>query len=172
MAVYCTAAQLLNFADERTIRDLLSDSGQPVAGDLASNPKLTMLLQSASGRLEAACFVSENYTAVELAAMSDNSLALAAEICGMLVMATLHSRRPGRLAPELVKQLREGAEDYLQQLRNGARLFDVGDHAEAGKPSTEWPTVAEIEDLNAITRRTKHFYPDPARRLPISKGGG
>lgn len=172
MAVYCTAEHLLHFADENTIRELLSDTGQKISGDLDANPRLTYLIQTASGRFEAACFVSENYSPTELAAMSANSQALAAEIVATLVMATLMGRRPGRFAAEHVKQLRDGAEDYLQQLRNGARLFDVGDHAEAGKPSVEWPTTLEIEDLNGITKRTKNFYPLPERRLPISLGGG
>jgi len=172
MALYCDAAALVQHFDERTIRDLLSDTGQPVQGDLSADSRLTKILQAASGRLEAACFVSENYSAAELAGMSENSQALAAEICARLAMATLMSRRPDRFATEAVQRLEEGAEAYLQQLRNGARLFDVGQHAAAGNPAVAYPSVQQIQDLNQITQRTKNFYPRPERRLPLSQGGG
>jgi len=174
MAVYCTVDQLLSHVDENDVRDLLSDSGQKVAGDLSTNPKLVELIASASGRLEAACFIGENYTAAELAALSANSVALAAEIVAMLVRATLYGRRPGRFAVEFVRDLRQQAEDYLQQLRNGHRLFDVGtdSHQDAGKVSLEYPTTLQIQDQNLITSRTRNFYPLAERRLPISKGGG
>lgn len=172
MALHSTAADLLLYYDERTVRELLSDSGQPAAGDLSADPRLAVLLKAASGRLEAACFVSENYSADELATMSENSRSLAAELCSTLVMAMLMRRRPTNYTVETIEAMTSGAEDYLQQLRNGARLFDVGNHAKAGKPSVEFPTTAEIADLNSITQRTKNFYPNPAARLPISRGGG
>lgn len=171
MALYCDAAHLIQLFDGNTVRDLLSDTGQPAAGDLADNATLAQFLKSASGRLEAACFVSENYSADELADMSENSLALAAEICGRLVMAALMSRRPERFSAEVVQRLEESAESYLQQLRDGARLFNVGNHAAAGNPSVAYPTVSQVVDQNLITQRTKNFYPNPAARLPISRGG-
>lgn len=172
MAIHCTADQLVHYFDEQSIRDLLSDNGQPVTATLSADPKLAELLKSASGRLEGACFVSKNYSATELADMSDNSKALAAEICAYLTMAMLMRRRPERFNAETCRGMAEDAENYLQQLRNGARLFDVGDHADAGTPQVEFPTTVEIQDLNAITQRTRNFYPRPERRLPISRGGG
>jgi hypothetical protein len=175
MAVYCDADKLTRYFDERTIRDLLSDTGQPVAAgsaSLAADVKLLEILKSASGRLEAACLISENYTLEELAAMSENSKALAAEICANLAMAMLMRRRPERYKAETIVAMSKDAEDYLQQLRNGARLFDVGKHAEAGKPELTYPSVAQIQNENAITMRTKNFYPNPTARLPISRGGG
>lgn len=174
MAVYCTADQLFSHVDENDVRDLLSDSGQKISGDLSTNPKLVELIKAASGRLEGACFIGDNYTPEELAAMTPNSLALAAEIVAMLVRATLYGRRPGRYAVEFVRDLRQQAEDYLGQLRDGHRLFDVGTkaHQDAGHVSLEYPTTLQIEDQNLITQRTRNFYPLPERRLPISKGGG
>ena len=47
-----------------------------------------------------------------------------------------------------------------------------GETSVAEAARTHGLTVAEIEDLNSITRWTKHFYPDSAKRLPISRGGG
>ncbi len=171
MAIYCDDVQLLRYIDERIVRDLLSDTGQPVSGSLAANPTLLDILKAASGRLEAAVLVSENYSLSELQAMSDNSKALAADICGTIAKGMLMRRRIGKYTAEQCRAVTQEAEDYLQQLRNGARLFDVGQHAEAGKPSLEFPTTTEITDLNMITQRTKHFYPRPERRLPISRGG-
>jgi hypothetical protein len=68
--------------------------------------------------------------------------------------------------------MREDAENYLQLLRNGSRLFDVGKHAEDGKPELTYPSVQQIQNLNAITERTRNFYPNPAARLPLSRLGG
>ncbi len=175
MTLRATATDLLSFYDERTIRELLVDSEVPVTGDLTDNAKLLQLLQSASGRLEGACFVSENYTPEELAALTPNSLALAAEIISTLVMATLMRRRPERYSAETIKAMVDGAEGYIQQLRNGERLFAITDsqtHEEAGKAKISWPTIEQINDRNAITRRTKHFYPDTTRDLPLRLGGG
>lgn len=172
MPLYCDAAKLVEYFDNREIRSLLSDTGQSVDGNLANDPKLAEMLKSASGRLEGACFVSENYSAEELASMSENSLALAAEICANLTMGMLMRRRIGRVSLEQCQAITDHAEDYLQQLRNGARLFDVGRHAEAGKPSISWPTPVQLNDLNAITSRTQNFYPSAASRLPISRQGG
>jgi hypothetical protein len=175
MTLRATAADLLSFYDERTIRELLADSEVAIAGELANNPKLLQLLQSASGRLEAACFVSELYTPEELAALTPNSLALAAEIISTLVMATLMRRRPERYPAETIKAMVDSAEEYIQQLRNGERLFAITNsqtHEEAGKAKISWPSIPQIQDRNAITRRTKHFYPDTARDLPLRLGGG
>lgn len=171
MALYCDAATLLQFFDERQVRDLLSDTGQPAPGDLADDEKLAEALKAASGRLEAACLVSEHYTTAELATMSENSLALAAEICSALVMGILMRRRFGRVNAEQVKAITQWAEDYLQQLRNGARLFDVGKHAEAGKPELKYSTPAQIQNQNGITVRTQNFYPSRSGVLPINRGG-
>lgn len=170
-----TATDMVAFFDERTIRDLLSDTGEPVIGDLADNVKLQGLLKAASGRLEAACFVSDLYTAAELDDLTDNSRSLAAEIVSTLVMVNLMRRRAKPESAELLKGWIDQAEGYLQQLRNGARLFDVNDsntHQEAGQAKISWPTIQQIDDGNRITRRTQHFYPDTARDLPVRLGGG
>lgn len=175
MTLRATAADLLSFYDERTIRELLVDSEVAYNGDLAANPKLTQLLQSSSGRLEAACYVSGLYTPEELAALTANSQALAAEIISTLVMVTLMRRRPERYPAETIKTMVDQAESYIRQLRNGERLFAITNsttHEEAGKAKISWPTIQQIDDRNAITRRTKHFYPDTTRDLPIRLGGG
>lgn len=169
MAEYCTADDLKLYADESNLRDLATDTGQALIGDLAESPVITELIKMASGRLEAACLVSENYSTTELTTMSDNSKALAREICARLVIVALMSRRIERYNAESVKAYRDDAENYLQLLRDGHRLFDVGKHAEAGKPELTYPSAQQIIDQNQITSRTRNFYPNPASRLPVSR---
>ncbi len=172
MALYCTAADLVNYADEGLIRSQVTDTGQSLTGDLAASPVIVEFIAAASGRLEAACLISKNYTVADLQAMSDNSKALARSITAQLVVASVLSRRVNPAQIDNIRAMREEAEDYLQHLRNGARLFDVDDHAEAGLPEAKFPTAQQIVDLNQITMRTRNFYPNPTARLPISRGGG
>jgi hypothetical protein len=174
MTIRATAADLIAFSDERTIRELLSDTEVAYAGDLDDNAKLKKLFEAGTARLEAACFVSDIYQPPELDALTENSKSLMAEIICMLVMAAITRRRTERFK-ELGKEMKAEAEAYLQQLRNGERLFTIVDnttHEEAGKPKISWPTIAQINNQNAITSRTKHFYPSRTSALPLNLGGG
>jgi len=173
--IRATVSDLLSFYDERTIRELLTDSEVAITGDLTLNARLASMLRSSTGRLESACYVSGNYTPEELSNLADNAQALAAEIICSLVMVTLMRRRPERYPVETIKMMHDDSEAYIQQLRNGERLFEINanrTHEEAGKEKISWPTIEQINDRNAITRRTKHFYPDTTRDLPLRLGGG
>lgn len=167
--LYCDAPTLTRFFDERSIRDLLSDDGAPYDGDLALNATLETLLQAASGRLEAACYFGGLYTADDLANLPANSQALAAEICARLAMAALLSRRAKDA--ELATKLEQSAEEYLGQLRDGKRLFDLPAQKAAGHPFVAWPSIRWLNAREAVTDRTPHFYPRASDRLPADRRG-
>jgi phage gp36-like protein len=165
-----TPSDMIARYDERSIADLLSDTGDPVeSADLATDTKLLAALESASGRVEAAVLVSNNYTAAELAGLTGNSLALLKDIVCDIAMARLLRRRPEKIGEDSLASIAKESEDYLDRLRNGDRLFDVPAHREAGTPSVDGPTAVDYQNLNLIPDRTKHFYPRRSGRLPIGR---
>jgi phage gp36-like protein len=169
MAAYATADDLVARYDERTIRDLLSDDGTPVTERLTSHTRLTSLLEAASGRVEAASLNAKMYTAVQLAALTGNSLGLLKDIVCDLAMIRLIMRRPEKFSSEQIKDMREAAEGYLEQLRKGERLFAIDANIDAGLPTIDGPTAVDYERLNLIPDRIRNYYPSRARRLPIGR---
>lgn len=165
---YANSSDLIDRYDERTIKDLLSDTGEQIA-DLAENSKLLALLDASSGRVDAALLVANHYTTKELTELTGNSLALLKDIVCDIAMAKLLKRRPENLGRESIEAVTKEAEEYLDRLRNGNRLFDIPAHIEAGLPEVTGPTVADYDRLNLIPDRTKHFYPPRSRRLPIGR---
>lgn len=166
--VYADAEDLIARYDEQTVKDLLSDTGEPIA-DLGGDERLSALLESASGRVEAALLVAKHYNANDLEGLTGNSLALLKDIVCDLTMARLLRRRPEKFGGEAIANVAKEAEDYLDRLRNGDRIFDVPARQEAGLPSIDGPTALDYERLNLIPDRTKNFYPVRGRRLPIGR---
>jgi len=169
MAAYATADDLTARYDERTIRDLLSDDGTPVTERLTAHTRLTSLLEAASGRVEAASLNAKMYTAVQLAALTGNSLGLLKDIVCDLTMIRLIMRRPEKFSSEQIKDMRESAEMYLEQLRKGERLFAIDANIDAGLPTIDGPTAVDYERLNLIPDRTRNYYPGRGRSLPIGR---
>jgi hypothetical protein len=165
---HATPEDLIHFHDEMVVSDLLSDSGEPIV-DLANHPGLLALLRAAAGRVEAACSVANLYQPKELAQLAGNSEALLKEIECDLAMIRLLRRRPGKY--EAIQAQVKDAEDYLDRLRKGERIFGgIAEVREAGLPQVEGPSIATYERLNLIPDRTKHFYPHRSGRLPIGRG--
>ncbi len=165
---YASPGDLVDRYDERTISELLSDTEEPVA-DITSNDKLLAILAGASGRVDAALLVSGNYTTDELTSLTGNSLALLKDIVCDLAMGRLLRRRPEKIGADSIAAASQDAEDYLDRLRKGERLFDVGSHVDAGQPEVTGPTTLDYARLNLIPDRTKNFYPPRSKRLPIGR---
>jgi hypothetical protein len=169
MAAYATSADLINFADENSVKDLLSDTGT-YTGTLSTDTKLTALLQAASGAIEAACGVSELYNPTDLAALAGNSLVLLKELVCQLTMVLLVRRRPEKYGSEYWQAIRKEAEDYLDRLRKGERLFDDSHKRLAGLPTIDGPTSIDYQRLNLLPSRTRNFFPSVGQRLPLGRG--
>ncbi len=167
---HASPADLTARFDENTIKDLASDTGEPVA-DITNDQKVLAALADASGRIDGALTVSRMYTAADLAGLTGNSLALLKRIVCSLAMAYLIERRPEKYGGEGVSTAKREAEEYIDRIRKGERLFDVEVAKDAGLPEVDGPTAADYRDLNLIPDRTRNFYPVRAGRLPLGRLG-
>jgi len=174
MSVSVTYADLISRCDERVLQDLVSDTNTPV-GDISTDARITSALQSGGGRVEAACRVASLYTNAQLEALADvgneNALALYKDIVCQLALVKLLRRRPEKYASEDLAAMKEEAEEYLDRLRKGERLFGTEDspQAAAGLPTVNGPTAITYQRLNMIPDRTRNFYPTRKQRLPIGR---
>jgi len=167
---YAAPADLAARYDETTLKDLASDTGDPVA-DITTDTNVLAALDDASGRVQSAVSVSRLYSAVELAALTGVSLSLLKRITCELAMVFMLERRPEKYGDEYTGRLRQSSEDYLDRLRRGERLFDVEAAKDAGLPTIDGPTAIEYRTLNMVTNRTRNFYPSKASRLPLGREG-
>lgn len=170
MAAYAAYTDLISRCDERVLMDLVSDTDEPEQ-DLPNSARITSALESGSGAVEAACFTAELYTPAQLSALTGNALSLLKDIVCQLALVKLLRRRPEKYASEDVHAMKEEAEEYLDRLRKGERLFwsTDGEQAGAGLPTINGPTALTYTRLNMIPDRTKNFYPGRASRLPIGR---
>lgn len=169
MSAYIDYSDLIAYADATTIAELLSDDGTPIE-DPATDTKLAALMAAASGQVEAACGVSDLYSPDDLAALSDNALALLQQLVSQLTMIGLVRRRPEKYGSEYWQQARAEVEEFLDRLRKGERLFDDPHKREAGLPTVDGPSAATYQTLNLLPSRTRNYFPNVAQRLPIGRG--
>lgn len=165
---HAVPADLVNYYDETVIADLASDTGTPVE-NLTADAKVLAALSAASGKVNSAATVAERYTVEQLAALTGDDLELLKQITCTLAMARLLTRRPGSRYVETYKESIQEAEDFLERLRRGERVFAVADVREAGQLAVDGPTVVEYERLNLLPDRTRNYYPSRASRLPTDQ---
>lgn len=159
---YATANDLIAYFDERVIRDLLSDSGEPVAS-LTGDAKLTAILSSASGEVDRALTVANQYTASDLANLAGSALDGLKEIVCSLAMGKLLRRRPGSDHEETLKGCVEWAENELEKLRKGQRVFGGSEaQKEAGAVGISGPTAVRFQQMGLMRDKTNFF---PRRRV-------
>lgn len=163
---FATVADVLDRFDERTLRDLCSDTGTP-ATDLTTNGPLNAALESASGSVLVACTVGQMYDEAKLASLEGASRAILVDIVCALAVAKLVTRRPMRAdVANVWKGTIEEANAYLDKFRRGERVFPLPEQLDASVPSAEGPTALDIPRQNLLTYRAHGFYPNPALRLP------
>lgn len=165
---YATPTDLATFFDVNVISDLARDDGTQ-SPDYTTDDNVLAALSSASGQINAAVMVGQIYTPVDLAALAGDDLQFLKEICCQLAMAKLIRRRPEKYGSEAYQKYVEDAEAYLDRLRKGDRLFNSQPQIDAGLPVVDGPTIATVDRLNLITARTRNFYIDPGRRLPLGR---
>jgi hypothetical protein len=110
--------------------------------------------------------VGGRYDASELSALAGNSLAHLKRITCELAMRNLLARRPA-YKPEVLEIFEKRADRQLDRLRKGENVFNIDDHKEAGVPSVDGPSLAEVQNLNLLRDRTRNYY--PSRRLPNNR---
>ena len=171
MTAFADAAALIDRFDERTVRDLLSDTDIPAPeADLSTNARLTVILNAASGAILAAALAGNNYTEAELNALTGISAAWITDITCQLAFCRLARRRPQRFELEYLKSLEEPVNETLDQLRHGKRVLPIDSHLSASLPTIDGPTAVDYERMNLISSRTRNFYPNVASRLPRGRG--
>ena len=167
---YATTDDFALAFDEQTLRELASDTGTAV-DSLSGSPAVAAALDAGAGRIEAACFVGAMYSADDLAGLTGNSAALLKRMNCEIALLYLMSRRPEKYGSDYFKAIDERIENYLQDIREGARLFATDAAKAAGLPMVDGPSALTFQRLNLITQRTRRFYPSVASRLPIGRGG-
>jgi len=165
---YAASTDLVARYDERTIQDLASDTGTPV-DDLGNDAKVSAALDDASGRIDAALTVANLYAESDLTDLTGNSLALLKRITCELALIYLIERRPEKYCGSDLKDRKKEAEEFLDRLRKGERLFGIDALKEAGLPTVDGPTAVDYKELNLITSRTRNYYPNVKQRLPIGR---
>ena len=158
------------------LRLSFDDDVKHYESELAGSPILQAALADAYGELKAAITVAQMYTPEQLEKLTPESLALAKRIVCELALAFLYSRRGGE-GGETVQTLRKGAEEYLDRLRKGERLFSIVQSTakeEAGQPDLVAPTAYQLRNLNGITHRARVYFGNVASRLHTMpyEGGG
>jgi len=169
---FATPSDLVARFDERIVRDLASDSGDPIARQqVATNAVLLAALADAQGRIVSAVTVARHYSEEDLEALTGSSAALLTRLTCELAMAYLLRRRQEKYADEQYQRLREDAEDYLDRLRKGERLFGLDANLDAGLPTIDGPTATTYQRLNMLPDRVHNYYPHRVTRLPIGREG-
>jgi len=164
MAAFATPADMMNRYDVRTLGDICGDEDVPISRDkLPTNPKLTTALASASGRILAAALRAGRYTETDLQNLTGESKAYLADLTCRYAFWLLWQRKP-YADEQQRKEIKEAANEALEEIRNGDECFNVAAVIEAGHPTVETVTRMEIErdwDLVVDQARGRHY---PRRR--------
>lgn len=156
---YATVADMRERFDERTLSELVSDSGAAVdLADLNTDTNALTALDDASGIVEAALIVGGRYTAAQLAALTGNSLALLKRIVCQLAASQLEQRRFD-FDPDRYERFTAWALEQLDKLRRGENLFNLDDNVSASQASLETPSLAQRNTPGLIRDRTQNYYP-------------
>lgn len=161
MTAYANGDDLVARKDARILGELVGDADTRITGSsLTGNANLLAALADASGQIEAACFIGGRYTADDLNGLSGNSQSLLKRLACDLAFTHLHRRRGYDTAdlPEYTQ-----ANEMLERLRKGERIFDVEDVKDAGNPQIHTTTASDLATQNLARDRCRLF---PARRFP------
>lgn len=162
---YCTPAIFLEYYDARQVGDLVGDAGTRVSSaSLLTDTNVQNALNWASGEIEAACLVADKYSVADLQALTGMSLARLQGLCADLAIWKLMQRR----LPQV--QITEGyraAQETLERLRLGERIFGLQEQADAGTPNTVIDTQSVIDTLNLSTTLSSRFWGNRAKEKKL-----
>lgn len=166
MASYADPADLLKRCRPDIISALVTEGGATQSqDDLESDAILLEVLAYASGEIEAALLVGNQYTPTQLESLTGNSLALLRGITCDIALARLFDRNPG-INPSLWEAYTEKADKVLERIRRGTNVFNLTAQRDAGLVDVSTPTIAQIQAANRIVSRAYRYYPNQASRLP------
>ena len=171
MTTPATPSDMVTYFDSNVLGDLLSDTGTPVASaDLATNAKLLALLDGAHGRVLSALTVAAQYDVDDIEGLTGVDLQLLKEMECYLAFAKLLGRRPGSEYRETYQNVTEEADEFIDRLRQGERVFSTAaDQQAAQLMDVDGPTAYDYQTLNLLRDRTRHYYPSRQSSLPIGR---
>lgn len=155
------------FYDARQCADLLSIDGTRVGAGgtaaaptvdtavVAADPKVQRALNVASGEVEKACLVGNRYSPTDLAGLEGMAQAsLQGLVADLAFWQLLKWRYPAMQETDTFK----AAQETLQQLRDGSRIFGIQENADAGLPATTFVTQQSIDTLNLNSTIARRFF--------------
>lgn len=162
---YAQISDLLVRADIRAIADTLIDTGgraggtAPTIATIMANPDAVLRMQTAlnwaSGEVEMACLVGNKYTVTDLQALTGMSLA---SLVGIVVDLAAWRLMQGRYLTLAITELYRAANEKLQMLRDGARIFALSNQAAAGLPQNQFISQQTINMVDLSTTQARRFY--------------
>jgi tetrahydromethanopterin S-methyltransferase subunit F len=140
--------------DERLLKELISDTNAD--GTVSSSTILTEVLLRGGEEVASAATRSQAYTVTELETLATDGNALLRGLVADLALCYLFERRGGEV-PESVKAKANRAQQMLNDLRDGRRVFAVDANREAGTASVSVISQAIRGSLRLVS--DSEFYP-------------
>lgn len=162
MANFADADDMIARYDARMLGDLVSDDGTQVPEPmLAANAKMIAALASATGQVKSALLRSERYAVADLEALTGESAALLADITSQIAFWILYRRKPSADPRDPMRtEVKETAEEHLEQLRLGNIALEIATTLDAGLPRAAAATRVEKLDQRLIVDAARpRFYP-------------
>jgi hypothetical protein len=157
---YCEAAHFVERYDIRTVGDWLSDETPPrrlTPTEVLNSTVLATLLLEASGEIESACLMGERYTVDNLLSLTGGSAELLCGLVGGLTLGKLWGRRP-RTDSQPFPTAARWAQDYLQRLATGERIFGLVEVTEAGRMDHDRETASVIRDRSLTVVEAARYF--------------
>lgn len=148
---YCQPAELLYYYDKRRLYELASDTNNPLDdSSFLSSPAVLALLNAVAAKIDARCQQGKRYARLDLETIASDAranpsdaakakrFAILNQLAADLFFGDLMARRG--YGADQMKQLAPRYEDallLLEQLFQGAAIFDLDPTINAGVPSVQ-----------------------------------
>jgi len=163
-ATLITGTDLTARKDARTIADLISDSGSPVAETAVPNhPKVTVALEDAEGEVVGNLQAFGRYTIASLSLLTGSAQSFLKRVIAEIAMINLIVRRPD-LSSEDLERHEKIRSQWLERLQQGNMILaDENTDDSASRVSIDGATLGETAELNMVRDRSRYF---PTRVYP------
>lgn len=166
---YCTAQQLLVFYDAGVVADTLratAESPRPTRLSLLDSTRdpgqtLNQLLLAATGQINAAVLMKEQYQIADLQALlvagGDGAIQLQRITAGLTMWRLQQRLKPGTADPNQVPGVTEALDD-LKALKSGDAIFGFLEAANAGIAEVSSPDLSQLETKAAVVTAARRFF--------------
>jgi phage gp36-like protein len=168
---YATPQDLVTYYDASVVADLASDTDSPVP-DVTQCPLIDQLLAFGAGRINSAATIGQRYSEDQLTALAGDDLQVLVQLNCTIAMGALLFRRPGSQYEKSYENHMKAAEEFLDRLRKGERIFAFPENQDAGLPLVDGPTVVDYARLRLPMDRFRNYFPSRGSTLPIGRQYG